>query len=270
MSAKTVVVTGSTRGLGYGLAAAFSKRGCNVVVSARSQGSVDEAVKKLGGANVLGIACDVSEEAQVRALWDASVKRFGRVDYWINNAGLGNVLLPLTQQKIADLITTVRSNLLGTVICTRIVLEGMQQQGGGQIFNMEGFGSDGRMMRVGFAAYGATKCGIRYFSQSIAKELKGGPVLIGTVSPGVVMTETLLGQFDGVPRAAWESTRKIYNRIADEVETVAPYLADQILANTKNGAYIAWLNAAQFIGRIVSPFRAGRDVLSKYPEPKVS
>lgn len=265
--AKTVVVTGSTRGLGFGLASAFLARGCSVVVHGRSK--VEEAAAKLGAPErVLAHAGDVTEERAVRALWDAAVKRFGRVEVWVNNAGSGGAQVPLLETPAEVSAQVVRTNLLGCVLGTRVALEGMTKQGGGQIFNLEGFGANPRIKRTGMAVYGATKAATRYFTQSVARECAGGPVRVGTLSPGVVVTDMLINQFDGAPRAQWERSRRIYNKLADTVETVAPYLADRVLANTANGAAIAWINPLQMLLRIASPFRGGRDLFGSLPPPK--
>jgi NAD(P)-dependent dehydrogenase (short-subunit alcohol dehydrogenase family) len=165
----------------------------------------------------------------------------------------------------------VQTNLLGCVLGTRIALGGMKAQGsGGQIFNLEGFGSNPRIKRTGMAVYGATKCATRYFSESVAREARGGPVLVGTLSPGIVVTDMLVGQFDGAPRAQWERSRRFYNKVADTVDTVAPYLAERVLANEQNGASIAWINPLQMLLRIISPFRGGRDLFSALPGPKTT
>ena len=88
---KTVVITGSTRGIGRGLAENFLARGCKVVVSGRQAEGVAAVVTELAGRhgeeNVAGKACDISDGSQLQGLWDEAASRFGRVDIWINNAG---------------------------------------------------------------------------------------------------------------------------------------------------------------------------------------
>src|SRR5262245_47710817 len=95
MSAPTVVVTGSTKGLGLGLARSFLDLGANVVVSGRGGDSVEAACaalrERFPEARILGRACDVGVYTDVRALWDAACDRFGAVDVWVNNAGTSNV-----------------------------------------------------------------------------------------------------------------------------------------------------------------------------------
>ncbi len=267
--AQTVVVTGSTRGLGFGLASSFLQLGCNVVVHGRSKAAA--AAGRLQPAErVLAVDGDVTQPRDVRALWDAAVQRFGRVDVWVNNAGLGGAQAPLVESPVDTCAAVVGTNLTGCVVGTRVALEGMLKQGGGQIFNMEGFGSNPRIKRVGMAVYGATKCAVRYFTQSVSREVNGSGVRVGTLSPGVVVTEMLVSQFDGAPTAQWERSRRIYNKLAEPVETVAPWLATKVLANTLNGAAIAWINPLQMLWRIVSPFRGGKDLFGGLPPPKAS
>ncbi|HSF81207.1 MAG TPA: SDR family NAD(P)-dependent oxidoreductase, partial [Anaerolineales bacterium] len=91
---KHIVITGSTRGIGYGLAEAFLERGCAVTVSGRMQAGVEAALAALGGKYgtepLYGLACDVRQPEQVQVLWDGAQKHFGQVDIWINNAGLSS------------------------------------------------------------------------------------------------------------------------------------------------------------------------------------
>ena len=91
---KTVVITGSTRGLGYGLADSFLALGCAVVVSGRTPAGVEKAVAELSAKHeadrVFGHPCDVTDFEQVQALWDTAKAHFDKIDIWINNAGIGN------------------------------------------------------------------------------------------------------------------------------------------------------------------------------------
>jgi NAD(P)-dependent dehydrogenase (short-subunit alcohol dehydrogenase family) len=113
---KTVVVTGSTRGIGSGLADELLKRGCQVAVSGREQTNVDRAVAELAARHsserVWGLPCDVTQAGQVPALWDGAVQRFGRVDTWISNAGSSTPLLPLWEQD-PDAVSSPRCSTNG-------------------------------------------------------------------------------------------------------------------------------------------------------------
>jgi NAD(P)-dependent dehydrogenase (short-subunit alcohol dehydrogenase family) len=161
---KTVIITGSTRGIGFGLAEAFLDLDCSVVVSGRSQARVDEAVAALADRHnadaILGQPCDVTSFEQVQTLWDVAFDRFGKVDIWINNAGLGNIYRPAWEQTSEQMEAIVRTNILGTMYGTKVAFLGMREQGFGQIYNMEGAGSTGRI-QAGMTVYATTKRGTR-------------------------------------------------------------------------------------------------------------
>src|SRR5688572_27871885 len=121
-----VVITGSTRGIGFGLARAFLERGCSVVVSGRTTEAVARSIERLGGGDRLaGRACDVSDAGQVQALWDEAVRAFGRVDHWINNAGTCNRLRPFVELSPEEIAEVVQANVLGTMNGSHVALLGM-------------------------------------------------------------------------------------------------------------------------------------------------
>ena len=95
LGGSSIVVTGSTRGIGKGIAAEILKRGHNVIISGRSAAAVEAALADLaplasGGARVVGSACDVSRRDELQRLWDSGVAAFGRLDIWVNNAGVSH------------------------------------------------------------------------------------------------------------------------------------------------------------------------------------
>ena len=96
---KTVIITGSTRGLGYGLADSFLSHGCGVIISGRTDDGVAKALDELSKKHAIermhGVACDVTRYEQVNNLWNEGFKHFGKVDYWINNAGVSTVRMQL-------------------------------------------------------------------------------------------------------------------------------------------------------------------------------
>lgn len=266
---QTIVVTGSTRGIGHGLAREFLTRGHRVVVTGRSQDSVDAglaALQDLG--EVTGQPCNVADRSAVQALWDAAVARFGRVDIWINNAALApdhSLFADIPGEQIA---ATVDANLTGTMYGTQVALNGMLKQGAGKIYTFEGFGSDG-MTSPGLAVYGATKRAVRYFTAAVAKEYADTPVIIGSLSPGMVPTDLLIYSSRGEDAAKWARTKRIMNILGDKVETVTPWLAEQAVLNEKNGAKIAWLTRSKALRRFMSPKYRRRDIVGDY-EKKLS
>jgi NAD(P)-dependent dehydrogenase (short-subunit alcohol dehydrogenase family) len=150
---------------------------------------------------------------------------------------------------------------LGVIYGSQAAMHGMLQQGQGQIYNMEGFGSSGRM-RYGMSLYGTSKAAVGYLTKAMVEETKGSGVLVGALSPGMVMTDLVLDRFKDDP-AGLEKNKRIFNIIADSVDNVACWLADRILSNEKHGARINYMPPAKMAGRfLTSPF-SKRDLFSE-------
>lgn len=262
---KTIVITGSTRGIGLGLAEEFLKRGHRVVISGRKQETVDEVAAGLVGQfppeHILGVACDVTEFAQVQALWDASIARFGQVDIWINNAGVAHILRNIWDLPVSTYDSVVRVNTLGTLYGVKAAVNGMLAQGFGAVYLIEGQGADGRVVS-GLGVYGLTKRAGDFLARVLEKELKGTPVISGSIQPGMVVTDLLLIERTQDPEA-WERNKGIYRILADRVETVVPYLVERILENDRNGARISWLTPAKLLWRFLTARSIRRDVLQE-------
>ncbi|MDG2244383.1 MAG: SDR family NAD(P)-dependent oxidoreductase [Rhodospirillaceae bacterium] len=252
---KTVVVTGGTRGIGHGLALELLKRGNNVVICGRGQSAVNSALTELNpaatdGARVAGTTCDVTKHDQVQALWGLAKKEFGDVDIWINNAGMSNTRFPIGRLPQDEVDAVPAVNLVGTMNGAQVALKGMEEQGHGALYNFEGFGSNG-MKQHGMSLYGCTKFGLTYFTKALIKETKDSPVIVGYMSPGIVITDLSLRDRGKMPPDRWEYVKKVFNIIADRVETVTPWLVEQVLANDKHGARIAWLTSRKAAGRFI-------------------
>ena len=263
---QSIIVTGSTRGIGKGLALELLKRGHNVAISGRTQAAVDAAVQEVAGAaadgaRAIGVACDITRPAELQALWDAAQGAFGRVDIWVNNAGISHSRQRGGEMRAADIRAVEETNLLGMMQATQIALKGMQAQGGGYIYNMEGFGSNG-MMTPGMSLYGASKFALTYFNKALLAETADSPVKICYLSPGIVITDLLKRDMGSTNPKDWERTQRVYNILADRVETVTPFLADGILNNRQRGARVAWLTGAKAGGRFFMSLFRKRQVLT--------
>ena len=228
-----VVITGSASGIGYGLARAFVARGCSVMLSDLPGERLDSAVNTLGTPQlVAGQPCDVSQREQLQKLWDATVARFGRVDLWLNNAGVGPPVIRLDSVPPDWIDRAIDVNLKGLMHGTRVALAGMLQQGGGAIYNTVGFGHDGRKQND-LTVYGTTKAAARYFSESTAKELGDCPVRVSWLNPGFVLTPMTVEENrrirERIGEARWRKIRWVMNAIADSPETATPWLVERIL-----------------------------------------
>jgi NAD(P)-dependent dehydrogenase (short-subunit alcohol dehydrogenase family) len=264
---KTIVITGSSRGIGRGLAHEFLKRECRVVVSSRTQEVIERVcsdfAEYFGKGRVTGISCDITDWAQVQALWNHACSFFGSVDVWINNAGIANTTRMLWELESSEISRVVSTNLTGVMYGTQVALQGMLKQGSGQVYNVEGFGSNDLVVK-GLSVYGATKRAVRYFSESMALELEGQPVQCGMLSPGIVLTDFLVEDMRKMPPEQLEATKAVYNVLADDVETVTDFLAEELLVNTENGRRIEWLTDAKANTYFADEARASRDLFSQY------
>jgi NAD(P)-dependent dehydrogenase (short-subunit alcohol dehydrogenase family) len=260
-----VVITGSTRGIGYGLSDAFLARGCSVTISGRSREAVDRAVAELsarhGAERLFGHPCDVTDFEQVQALWDAAMEQWGRVDIWLNNAGIAHAQTALWAQSAGEIAAVVETNVTGAMYGAKVAMKGMLEQGSGSIYNMEGLGSGGRRVE-GLTAYGTTKAALCYLTDAMVQEAKDTPVIMGAIRPGMVATDMLTQQYREKPER-WEEARRIFNILADRVETVAPWITDRVLANTTNGKRIQWLSTAKVTWRFLTAPFAKRDVFDE-------
>ena len=255
---KSVVITGSTRGIGLGLARAFLAEGCSVVLSGRSSDRLEEIRAELaerhGKNRVFSVPCDVTDCGAVQRLWDESVARFGSVDIWINNAGISHPQVEAWEQTIDRTKAIIDTNVLGTIYGARVAIAGMLAQGFGAIYNLEGLGSAGRHV-PGTSLYATTKAAVRYFTDVLILETKGTPLVVGAIRPGMVMTDLVL---DGLDRESpdWPRAKRIFNILADRVETVTPWIARRVLENDKTGVRIDWLTRRRVLGRfLLAPFR---------------
>lgn len=254
---KTIVITGSTRGIGYGLADSFLARGCSVTISGRTETAVVQAVTQLSSEyesqRVYGHPCDVTQFEQVQSLWDAAQARFGQTDIWINNAGIGHAQMHLWEHSPEQTKAVIETNLVGSMYGSQVALKGMLAQGFGSLYNMEGLGSDGRRVE-GLTLYGSTKHALRYLNDALVKETKETPVLVGALQPGMVVTDLLIRQYQDRPEE-WEQAKRVFNLLADHVETVTPWFVDKVLGNDRAGVRFQWLSRGKVIGRfLTAPF----------------
>ena len=259
---KSIVITGSTRGIGFGLAESFLARNCTVMVSGRSREGVDSAIEELRSRDpenrVFGHPCDVREPEQLKALWDEAILRLGKIDIWINNAGLSGPQMMTWELAPGQVKEVVDTNILGVIFGSQIAVRGMLDQGYGSIYNMEGMGGDGRM-HEGLIPYGMTKYGVNYFTRGLVKETNGRSIIVGSISPGMVVTSFLTKQYEDRPDE-FEKAKRIFNIIANRVEDVAPWLADKILENDKSGIRISYMSRWKFLFRFLSAPFSKRDI----------
>ena len=240
---RNIVITGGTRGIGYGLANSFLAMDCRVVISGRTKEAIHTAISKLAGTHpkdrILGIICDVRDPAQVQKLWDFALKQLGRVDIWINNAGVSAGMKEPWEYTSAEIEAGVCTNIMGTMYGTSVAVKGMLRQGSGAVYSLEGLGSERGMKVKGLSLYGTTKAALRYFNDSLFAELEGKQVIAGALQPGMVVTDLITSQYSNKPDE-FEKFKPILNILSERPDVVTPVLARKMLENTTNGARIRY------------------------------
>lgn len=153
-----------------------------------------------------------------------------------------------------DLVGNIfATNCAGALYGCKVALAGMKAAGRGAVYNMEGLGSGGEIVR-GMTAYGASKRALAYITDSAAREARGTGVIVGAIRPGMTATDLITAEYRGKPEE-WVRVRRIFNILSDTVETVSPWIADRVLRNRRNGARIVWLTGAKAAGRfLTAPF----------------
>lgn len=238
---QTVVVTGSSSGIGRSIVERFAAAGANVVVSSRDQEAVDavaadvneQTAARGSGGEAFAVACDVRDVDAVEALMAATVERFGGVDCLVNNAGASFVAQP---EEISEngWETIVDINLNGTFHCSKAAFDRMREAGGGTIVNVASVAGQRGSARM--SPYGAAKAGVINFTASAGTAWAPYGVRVNCVAPGLVATEGVKSQMgiDDEPPARSVVDRQIGRpeEIADIVHVLASPASSYVVGET--------------------------------------
>lgn len=190
LEGKVAVVTGSNRGIGKGIAIAFAKEGCRIIVNSHEESkechdAVTE-IKRLGSDAVFVVA-DVSKENDVKSLIKKSIEKFGKIDILVNNAGI------LVRGSVTDLTEEewnrqMDVNLKGVFLCTKYCVGQMIRQGkGGRIINISSIA--GLVGFPGISAYCASKGGVSELTREVALDCAKYGITVNAINPGVIVTD---------------------------------------------------------------------------------
>ena len=243
MEGLVAVVTGSSRGIGKGIANIFGEQGARVAVVARSEeeggrlpGNIHLTVKEIqdAGGQAMAFRCDVTDEEQVEALAAAVVEAYGRIDVLVNNAGVQvNVGLLDLQTRHWDL--TMRVNLRGPFLCCKYLAPIMVQQSSGSIINITSGAAE--RVRPNGISYSVTKAGLNMMTLGLAQELEDHNIAVNALNPGGIKTEGAVlvrpADFDWT---GWESPEVV----------------------GEASAWLAIQNAKTFTGRVVDRAEFGK------------
>jgi len=191
LSGKVAVITGSSRGLGFAIAEAYAKEGASVVLAARNADTLNQAVAALEqkGYNAAGRTVDAASYADLEALRDLAIQKFGHLDIWVNNAGVGASYGPTLEVPLQDFERVLKTNIFGTYYGSMVAMKYFSQQGSGKLINLLGRGDT---QPVPFQnAYSSSKTWVRSFTLALAKEYQDSGIGVYAFNPGLVLTDML-------------------------------------------------------------------------------
>lgn len=202
ISARTVIITGASLGVGRATAELFHRDGANVVMVARRAEPLQAASASLDPARVLIVAADVADNAALARVVEATLERFGNIDGLVNNAG-AHARGKFESRDAAEFSSMVDINLRAPIVLSRLVMPHLRARGG-FIVNVASLA--GKVPLDGAAVYSATKWGLRAFSFALAEELRGTAVKVSVVSPGPIDTGFIMDELDEVEDIVFSQT----------------------------------------------------------------
>ncbi|HVO95675.1 MAG TPA: SDR family oxidoreductase [Terriglobales bacterium] len=186
---KVAIVTGSGRGIGQAIAMAYANEGAKLALCSRTASELEQTVGEIRAmhVDVEGWPCDVSLEDSAQSFVAHAIKKFGRVDVLVNNAGVMTRPVPITELEVRKWDYTMAVNLRGPFLITQAVLPIMMKQKNGSIINVSSM--IGRGAYANFLAYATSKWGLEGFTQTLAAELRPSNIRVNSVEPGYVATK---------------------------------------------------------------------------------
>lgn len=237
LTGKVAVVTGSSRGIGAGIAQALARQGAKLVVNHRDSQEGAEgvvaAIKARGGEATM-IQADVSQSAEARRLIKESIDTYGQIDILVNNAGTTRDMV-IMMMKDEDWDLVLRTNLSSTYYCSKAVVRPMMKRRAGRIINITSV--VGLAGQAGQTNYAASKAGIVGFTKSLAKEVGSRNITVNAVAPGFVASaltdvlpdEMVQATIQNTPLGRLGTVEDVANAVVFLASDEANFITGQVL-----------------------------------------
>jgi NAD(P)-dependent dehydrogenase (short-subunit alcohol dehydrogenase family) len=257
---KVAIITGSTKGIGKAIAHQFVREGAKVVITSSSYANVQAALSEFPPDSVYGHVCNVVSASDMEQLIVAAAERFGRVDCFINNAGISDPFRSITESDPDEWYKVIDTNLKGTYNgCRAAISYFLKEKRKGKIINMAGSGTDRGSNTPWISAYGSTKAAVARFTFAVAEEYKHTGISVMLLHPGLVRTG-MVSADNPTP----ELSRQLatFSTILD-IFAQSPLIAAQLAvkmasgwSDSKTGIYLSALNGRRKKMLLLSyPFR---------------
>ncbi|TLU87841.1 MAG: SDR family oxidoreductase [Chlorobium sp.] len=246
---KVAVITGSTKGIGKAIAHEFVRQGAKVVLTSSSDANVQAAVAEFQPGSVLGCVCNVVSMSDMEQLILEATRKFGKVDCFINNAGISDPFRSITESNPDEWGKVIDTNLKGTYNgCRAAISYFLRENIPGKVINMAGSGTDRASNTPWMSAYGSTKAAIARLTYAVAEEYRNKGISVMLLHPGLVRTGML-----SVDNPTPELSRQLatFNTILDifaQSPSVAAGLAVKLASSwsdSKTGVYLSALNGTR-------------------------
>ncbi|HET7290882.1 MAG TPA: 3-oxoacyl-[acyl-carrier-protein] reductase [Vicinamibacteria bacterium] len=237
LTGRVSVVTGASRGIGRALAKALAAEGSTVLLGARDEARLKDAVDEIGaaGGTAAALALDIASRSSVAAAFEKVLAEHGRIDHLVNNAGItrDGLLLRMKPEQWDEVVAT---NLTGAFHCTQAALKPMLKARYGRIVNITSV--VGLMGNAGQANYAASKAGVIGFTKAVAREVATRGITVNAVAPGFIETDMTAAMTDKAREAVASSIpmerigrpEDVAGAVVFLVSDAAGYVTGQVLA----------------------------------------
>ena len=235
---QVVIVTGSgsPKGIGRTIARTFAKQKAAVVIADMNEAGVEDtvaAIKEEGG-EAFGVVVNITDEASVQNMVDQVMKKYGRIDVLVNNAGISQKVT-VADMILADMKRIFEVNVFGLFLCTKACMKVMRAQKYGRIVNLSSVSGKRGGGIFGGAHYSASKAAVLAFSKNLSREISAEGITINSVCPGLINTEIWKSLpkedadkvIEGIPMGRPGETQEVANAIVFLASKEASYITGE-------------------------------------------